>query len=479
MKKILLTLSTLTAIFLTACGGSLSEGDYFVGYTTENGFDYGVLYPGVENYNEFQLIEIEGVIREIRPRGSLTIDDFLADLDYMVYVLENNFALLDVAYWAHGVNYRKLTEKARGLIKAMEKPCEDAFSAIMVYSFLPLQGIGHFQIFNLRTYHNTLSRGFFLQYQGRKNSMNQNLVRSPLADRFYRPYSQERLEVADAKFWGLVETYGMPHNHLASDMSSQPVTTEILEEGQIAYIYLGRFLQDIWNSEHEIHDFKRKISGFEHLILDLRGNVGGDVYAFLRVVLSPHLIEPIEAPRAFAFFLDGPHIRRFGDFLLASTASSGYMSSTESYRPIHEILAEHYLPEFNQADVERLDYGAPYALDRIIAPHFNFVNTDYAFEGKIWLLVDEAVRSGSQLAAWHSKETGFATLVGEVTGGAFGGPPTLIIMPNTGMIFHFDAFYITDSHGRPLEAGVVPHHFNLDGLNALETVLELIAEGVY
>lgn len=83
------------------------------------------------------------------------------------------------------------------------------------------------------------------------------------------------------------------------------------------------------------------------------------------------------------------------------------------------------------------------------------------------------------MMAWYAKETGYITLVGERTGGSLGGPRTLAPMPNTGIAFYFDIFYITDSRGRPLEAGTIPYHFNRPGLDALEAVLELINEGIF
>jgi C-terminal processing protease CtpA/Prc len=95
------------------------------------------------------------------------------------------------------------------------------------------------------------------------------------------------------------------------------------------------------------------------------------------------------------------------------------------------------------------------------------------------MLTDQTMGSAAQAAAWYAKETGQITLVGNTTGGAFGGPRTMAFMPNTGIIFYFDIFYITDAKGRPLEAGTIPHHFNLPGMDALETVLALIDEGNY
>ena len=91
----------------------------------------------------------------------------------------------------------------------------------------------------------------------------------------------------------------------------------------------------------------------------------------------------------------------------------------------------------------------------------------------------ERMFSGAQIAAWLAKNSGFATLVGEITGGCWGGLRLISAMPNTGILFQFDAFYITDRYGRPLEAGTIPHHFNHPGMDAMETVLALIAEGEY
>jgi len=39
--------------------------------------------------------------------------------------------------------------------------------------------------------------------------------------------------------------------------------------------------------------------------------------------------------------------------------------------------------------------------------------------------------------------------------------------------------HVTDIHGRPLEAGTIPHYFSRDGMCAMETVLAMIAEGMY
>ena len=73
------------------------------------------------------------------------------------------------------------------------------------------------------------------------------------------------------------------------------------------------------------------------------------------------------------------------------------------------------------SDMERMDYG--FRLPTILRPraHYPDFNTQRTFQGDIWVLVSSFSTSAAQVAAWATKETGFATLVGEISGGAYGG----------------------------------------------------------
>jgi len=403
-----------------------------------------------------------------------TTDDFLEDLDYMIYVLENNFALLEVANWAHGIDYRELEATARRLIIEMDEPCRDMFLAIMAYSFAPLNGTGHFRIIGHVMHSNFLLERTYGWYRSPKHLMNLDVFRE---SHFYEHGNLARIERANTALDGLFEAHGRPETRFDEDGFSEPVTMEIIEEGRIAYISSGRHSWELSQARLNIIHFYNQIADFEHLIIDLRGNTGGDIDVFLDILIAPHLTEPVPAPQAFYFFLDGPYVRRFGDLLFHPTISSGQLTITEPYRPAHEILEQFDLPEINRADIDRLHYGAPAnRYDPFIRPRLAFFNGEPAFEGKIWVLTDHSMTSAANLTAWHMKEIGLGTLVGETTGGAFGGPRTAVQMPNTGVIFYFDVFYVTDERGRPLEAGIIPHYFNRPGLDALETALALIAE---
>lgn len=71
----------------------------------------------------------------------------------------------------------------------------------------------------------------------------------------------------------------------------------------------------IWENWARIFEFYEEIQGYEHLILDFRGNTGGNFDLFIEAFVLPNLTEAIYAPDTFVFFQDGPYVRRFGDKL--------------------------------------------------------------------------------------------------------------------------------------------------------------------
>jgi hypothetical protein len=141
---------------------------------------------------------------------------------------------------------------------------------------------------------------------------------------------------------------------------------------------------------------------------------------------------------------------------------------TELYL-VSEILREHDLPEMDSEDAERLSFG--FRAQAKISPSQTMNNN---FNNNVWILTNRNIGSAALITTWLFKETGIATLVGDTTGGNYGGARITATLPNTGIPIIFDVLYITDSNGRPLETGIIPHFFNHTGMDALETVLALI-----
>jgi len=249
--------------------------------------------------------------------------------------------------------------------------------------------------------------------------------------------------------------------------------TNIIEEGHVAYVRVHHMLNtEGWYLDRDrLWRFYAGLAGFGHLIIDVRGNPGGFVWYFDEVVAQP-LIPP--GSGLFAYF---HHFYIGGAYNLAfMEAGRRWARGREPFDPQdpgRHFTRNHLTPEVIQ-DIGQKDYRFV-EMHRVLA-----LPSDYRspFDGKIWMLVDGGMFSASQMVAAFYKDAGFATLVGETTGGMVPTPwgSNFFALPNTGIIIRYDPTFVTDRHGRPLEYGTTPHYFNRPGMDALETVLAMIEE---
>jgi hypothetical protein len=265
-------------------------------------------------------------------------------------------------------------------------------------------------------------------------------------------------------------------------------TTAILEKDRIAYIDIRDFIgaQTFAGrlGGQFVLDFYHEIQGYEHLIIDLRRNSSGFADFFHEFILGPNITEVAYTD---GFYLSVHSGRYAHDLTLPFLTSihTGFFSFQDivvdrrrGLRPITEILEEYDLPQLNPQHTTRIQYGFPvqYSMDPI-----PLNRTQPEFDGKVWILTGPTTGSGGHIASWLAKDSGFATLVGQNTGGSFGGhflrSKTFPALPNSKILITFDVYYITDRYGYGLEAGVTPHYRSRPGMGALETTLALIAEG--
>jgi len=216
-------------------------------------------------------------------RAPLSADELLADLDYMAEVLENNFALLEVAAWAHGADFDEMMAAMRDTVGASDMD-RDAFLGALQYHFAPLRGTGHFSIFDFATY-NEMSRR--RNRQGIER-MNIELMLSDEGRRFYGDVTWPRRLRYYWSYAELVLRHGRPFNRFdAADGFSQPFRVEIIEEGRIAYISGGVDMADLENNGAAAHRFLQSVADYQHLIIDMRGNNGGNVNHFINFFAAP------------------------------------------------------------------------------------------------------------------------------------------------------------------------------------------------
>ena len=498
MKKLMLIL--FVSLLLTACG----EADY-EGYTIIE-----------TEYNEQVDIYIEEELHISMPRPIFTTEQYLEDLDYMLYVMQNNFALFDVAHWAHGVDIYAIIDNIREAVIAEPDMAIDDFFDIFYRQFAPLRNIGHFNVIDSEQHNSILNEPDGLVWRRFFSDKALNRLRTEQAIAFYEPMhldAQDWVEVLTTRLKNMTEQeirefYILLYGQLTirgqielaeeimqalisaeaceisriltyiNEALTENVTTRIIDDGRIAYLAIDSFMNYPIpsNEDRQIIDFLESVSDFDHLIIDLRFNAGGAPRWFYRTILEPN-IDQAHTVEGFVFLSDGEYTAQYASINYGTSlgpVAGTFHSMDSNLRAVTQILETYNLPNLNLTDMERMDYGYRIQVTLNPRPHYPNFSYEPTFQGKVWFLTHSVMGSAAEIAARVVQDIGFATLVGDITGGNFGGERTIIALPNSGIAFIMDLNYVTDRHGRPLEAGTVPDFFNLEGMDALETALALI-----
>jgi hypothetical protein len=392
---------------------------------------------------------VKSTVGELNASGR-TNADYLEDLEYLFAMIQENFPLFNATYRRHGIDFNELYENTRAFIEHRNITNDQGFMHILeTHFFEPIIHIGHLSIMHPYEYHMNMEfieSNHQIAYDS-FGSFQYETLNNPATIEFYSAFS------------------------ISEDFRPNNLSTDIIEDNNIAYIRLywmvNMFMDiGIWmESRQTLYDFYYEIQDFQHLIVDLRGNGGGCRDFFPHLIMGPNITEMLTA--YFYWFANG-NTRTF------QWQEHNFDIRNLSLEPISsEFIAS--MPYLHEDDVEWLDYYILYELR--IRP----ISWSGEFNGMVWLLIDEWTGSAADSATLMSKQTGFATIVGQPTmGGGASISPVFFPLPNTGMLIRYVPIYTTDIYGRNnYEYGTAPHIFNRPGLDAMETVLELIREGEY
>jgi|GEM_PF-5979026 len=190
----------------------------------------------------------------------------------------------------------------------------------------------------------------------------------------------------------------------------------------------------------------------EHLIIDLRGNGGGNSEVLTRGVLEYLVKEPVKM-----------------DFVWVS----GCGSLTRFLRGWDSVTlenAEKNPPENDSIGKLRKQFPAVFTKTDGLTPG------EKCFSGKAWVLVDGGVASAAEDFVILCKKAKLATLVGKRTkGGGMSSQPVVFSLPNSGLVVFFeDVAYIDDDGACNTLAGTEPDV--IASGDALEYCLTLIGQ---
>src|SRR5664280_898365 len=198
------------------------------------------------------------------------------------------------------------------------------------------------------------------------------------------------------------------------------VTTAVLDGGVVAYLGIRSLTHDAVVRDREvIRSFLKENRTTRTLIIDIRGNEGGDSNYWVQNVVAPLLRAPMTAVMNIGFppgAYCAPFIRnKLGtDCFRRKTARQ--LTSLEWFKPDLYAGATSF-----------------FQMPLTVSP-----KDSVGFDGRVFLLVDGDVYSSAEMFAVWAKATKWATLVGTRTrGDGIGFDPGLVALPNSGIVVRY------------------------------------------
>lgn len=371
---------------------------------------------------------------------------WLEDYDYFWQLVEENYALYAAAERITGRDFQTVKETYRA--KAAQVEDADGLYGVLYTCIREFQRTGHFSIVKPEFY--KYSMELFWQYrEDEKLAYLYRRMATPEAMAYYKytPTAEQEVYLSELSL-----------SSMAQEVPSHLAFMDYPEIGT-AYVAVSSMPSENEHSDKALlQSFFRELEkqGYKNCIIDIRGNGGGSDLYWRTNLVAPNISEPMIA---YNYSL----IK--GAEALAHHNAWGY----SNLRPIEELPIDN-LPNLNTEDLQGITHFEQYGIGT--PPD----GDKPLFTGQFWLLTDGNVYSSAESFANFCKQTGFATLVGEASGGdGIGIEPLYSALPNSGICVIFNDENGLNSDGSCNEEyGTQPDIPNTDGMDALETCLAAI-----
>ena len=207
--------------------------------------------------------------------------------------------------------------------------------------------------------------------------------------------------------FGTIQEYSL----LPYSYPEQMIDTQLWENKNVSYIYIRNFVNDYLNPYiDDILNFYHQIEDYKYLIIDIRGNPGGNYASWMNAIVKP-LIKNQKMFELYLAYRTDDYSDAFREF---SGITSQVSKGSFSYLP----------PEVYTNEFEIYDY------QHIITPTY-----EIDFNGEIVVLTDNVVYSAAEAFTLFCKQAGFATIYGITSGGdGIWEFPTYYALPNSKLV---------------------------------------------
>lgn len=348
---------------------------------------------------------------------NLTSEDYVEDFLYAYNVLKDNYPYFEINKQVHGVDW--LANKD-SYVDYISKSSDDN-------DFLNRMDEVLGEINNSHT--NILDRDFVIDVFVDYYSVPKNFWLHDQSKVFEKENVRRRYKLDNVSIKKYIDKYYSDDSPSYNLETNDNLKIRSIIDGDLAYIGIKSFASTNINFDQDLIrqalvDFK----DYKNLIIDIRGNGGGNTEYWMYLLLEDLISRPYQVYN-YLFIKDGNFNRLLIDKgVIANPNVSEFLEASSFDKETKDLLKD-------------FDF---YALDSIsLYPSPESVN----FQGKIYLLVDDLVYSAAEAFASFCKESGLATLVGSRTAGdGLGYDPLIFSLPNTGFAMRYsETMGITES----------------------------------
>lgn len=326
--------------------------------------------------------------------------DYLSDFEFAFDTLKTYYPFFDVNKKLNDIDFLSMHDEFKSWISECKNDDEffDTMDEILSY------------VNNGHTNMVPIEEGNFFHTIYFDSTFNPELKR--ISETYEKPLVKERYKI--------VSDYKLEND--AHEGSGEKETSNVIAkdyvDGRIAYIKVKEMRIKRDKDIEVLNKYLDKIKNYDALIIDIQGNPGGDS-TYWQDYLIPKITNRPLTQNVYSFMKKG---KIFEDIF----ELYGYEDVTE------DVMEELDFPEVTSEIAKKFD---KYSFEAItVEPSEKSIN----FGGNIYLLVDRDVFSSAEALASFAKETGFATLVGEKTGGdGIGTDPYQVDLPKTGYVMRF------------------------------------------
>lgn len=381
--------------------------------------------------------------------------EMLEDYEYLCRLLDEHYP-----FWEeikeHGSDKEAIYNKYHELVQKVENTTE--FYNLLANFYVELDGwsYGHFSFIPPKHYQS-------MQKLYAKYTPDGPWDRALSNEKTQKMYSFYSSESEDFVLKGTEEERVTKEE--PTDIETENLELSIIGDGKIGYIKVPSF--DDSYIEKEVPLIKQFIidhQAFGNIIIDIRGNSGGNGTYWYKAFAKPNLTESVIVKMYYLF----------NENLITSEETGNYIQYC--FGNIDTVKKKvQDLPEFPN-ESSYLDQYRFYMETKEIIEADKSVTQPYT--GQFWVLMDSKNSSAASGFTEFCKQSGFAKLVGEAAGGDNCNlDPALFALPNSGFVVRFDLFYGVNGDGScNAVSGTIPD-ITCESENALEVCQQEIAIG--